>query len=71
MKKKVMKVMAVTGLILLSIVLANVLDLPTIAEAVEGGTCCPEHMSTCYPPGNPPVNNNYWRSDGKPCSAPI
>jgi len=39
-----------------------------------GGTCCPEQKSTCYPDGCSSgwcnEENAYWRSDGKPCSAP-
>lgn len=40
------------------------------ACAAQGGSCCIEDGSICYPGnGYPPVMNRYWRGDGLPCSA--
>jgi hypothetical protein len=66
MKKRIM--MAI-GLTLLSILLFSFFVIPSRASA-PGGTCCLEMGAICYPDGNPPVENHYWRTDGKPCSAP-
>lgn len=63
---------SLTGLMLTSLALAFacVFLLPTISEG-GGGTCCPD-IGICYPDGgHPPVPYHYWRTDGKPCSAPI
>ncbi len=39
----------------------------------EGGTCCMETASHCYPNGcsqqSCMEDNRYWRTDGKPCSS--
>jgi len=69
MKKKLIPV---AGFTLLGMVLAFVFAflLPVISEG-GGGTCCPG-VGICYPDGGqPPVEYHWWRTDGKPCDAPI
>lgn len=44
-----------------------------VTEAcAEGGTCCKEQGSHCYPNGCSTLacmeNDRYWRTDGKPCA---
>ncbi|HEK86202.1 MAG: hypothetical protein ACPLZD_09800 [Candidatus Saccharicenans sp.] len=65
------RIIMVIGLTLLSILLFSLFVMPSRASAPGGGTCCPELNSICYPDGGyPPVSDRYWRTDGKPCSAP-
>lgn len=67
MKKRIM---IATGLTLLCILLFSLFVIPSRAGA-PGGTCCPEYGAKCYPDGGrPPVDNYYWRTDGKPCWYP-
>ena len=43
------------------------------ASASDGGSCCQEFGSQCYPNNCSSqacmVNDRYWRTDGKPCGA--
>jgi hypothetical protein len=60
---------------------ANLEDAPvpvvfddTPATCADGGTCCNEFGSTCYPNNcsepSCSESNKYWRTDGKPCRDP-
>jgi hypothetical protein len=63
------KILAVVGLVMLMVAISYV--LPIHAADPVAGTCCNDTSGICYPPApNPPQPNAYWRSDGKPCSAP-
>lgn len=69
--------------LLASVVLFTVATIGTISsggnlavnEALAGGTCCPTDEGNCDPPGcsDPScvIENNFWRSDGKRCSAAV
>jgi hypothetical protein len=69
-------ILSVCGLLAMPLAFSANTGRVSINEAsCSGGTCCPESGSTCYPNScsNPLCadHNAWWRSDGKPCSAPI
>lgn len=70
-----LKVVAVAGtLALLPLTVSSSGRVVANDAYCDGGTCCPEYGSLCYPNGCSSSEcmqpNRYWRSDGKRCSAP-
>lgn len=53
---------------------ADDIELVSCSNAAsDGGTCCQEFGSQCYPNNcstqDCAVQGTYWRTDGKPCGA--